>query len=547
MTRSEILALPTQANSRLLQASDTGVFYAIEAGKSGASAVVVATNPTPVLLVGSGQSNMVSGTSATITLTRPDVFYWSGGAWVTSGSVVGAMVVEMANRLADQSKIPVYVVVDGLSGAGISNWVGSGTSSAKYVSLKAAVEGALSSAALTSVGKTQVDAFVWMQGENDPNDYAYVANFTTLVNQLDAETWFDKTNRPVLVPRVSSNYNTSAIRGCQTEIGNMNPWIVLVDTAGAPLNGDNIHFTSAGHADIGKRLAAAYLSAPRIANGGDVRVSVANFTLAVGYSGGGLVVGSTTVGHEAGQTHTGTYTTAIGFRAARANNASYVTAIGSDALSANTGTYCVGIGAQAGQNNTGTYNVLVGNLAGQNNTGGFCVFIGRSAGAANTAASAVAIGYNAAASWVGTNYGIAIGDGAGQTITGLAPVLIGRDAGKSATANYLIAIGYRAGQWHKAADSVFIGNAAGPQTTGDGTTYNFSNVVGIGTGSQPLASNQVMLGGPTHTSVRTYATKFTTGTIPTYADDAAADADSALPSGTFYRTTSGGRTLFQKP
>jgi hypothetical protein len=34
---------------------------------------------------------------------------------------------------------------------------------------------------------------------------------------------------------------------------------------------------------------------------------------------------------------------------------------------------------------------------------------------------------------------------------------------------------------------------------------------------------------------------------PSYANDAAADADAALASGTFYRTTAGGRTLYRKP
>jgi hypothetical protein len=36
-------------------------------------------------------------------------------------------------------------------------------------------------------------------------------------------------------------------------------------------------------------------------------------------------------------------------------------------------------------------------------------------------------------------------------------------------------------------------------------------------------------------------------TVPQKADDAAADADSAIPSGGFYRTVAGGRTVFQKP
>lgn len=36
-------------------------------------------------------------------------------------------------------------------------------------------------------------------------------------------------------------------------------------------------------------------------------------------------------------------------------------------------------------------------------------------------------------------------------------------------------------------------------------------------------------------------------TLPTYADDAAADADTGLPSGALYRTTGGGRAVYAKP
>jgi len=36
-------------------------------------------------------------------------------------------------------------------------------------------------------------------------------------------------------------------------------------------------------------------------------------------------------------------------------------------------------------------------------------------------------------------------------------------------------------------------------------------------------------------------------TIPNYADDAAADADAGLLPGQLYRTTAGGRTVYQKP
>jgi len=44
MTSTQILALPVQANSRLLKASDNDLFYAIEAGESGADAKVISTD-----------------------------------------------------------------------------------------------------------------------------------------------------------------------------------------------------------------------------------------------------------------------------------------------------------------------------------------------------------------------------------------------------------------------------------------------------------------------------------------------------------------------
>lgn len=44
MTSTQILALPTQANSRLLKGSDDGLFYVIEAGEGGAEAKILSTD-----------------------------------------------------------------------------------------------------------------------------------------------------------------------------------------------------------------------------------------------------------------------------------------------------------------------------------------------------------------------------------------------------------------------------------------------------------------------------------------------------------------------
>jgi hypothetical protein len=535
----------------------------------------------PMLLVGDGQSNMASATYTTTTIQSAKVFAWNGSAWITNGaSTVGAMVIRAAEQLAAVTGRDVYCVISGLSGAAISGWVGSGASSARYVAMKALVDGAIASATLTGLSKSTIDAFIWMQGEADSNSTTYVANFETLITQLDAETWFDKANTRILMPRVSDGYNANAIRSSQIDLGNTSPWRVSVPTTGAAIDGDNIHFTLPGHADIGLRLAAAYLTAPRYSiEATNLRTAGTNIFAGV-RAGSSSGTQNVLMGVGSGTGNTGSDVIGIGWLALENNTQSFVVGVGARAAEENSGTFATCVGYSAGQNNTANNLTSIGYASGINNTGVNCTLLGVSAGQSNTGGSSTLIGYQSGQNSTAGSL-TAIGDEAGKGNTSTNNTYVGVDSGKSAitgaqkvgvgalsltsdlsagsigigynagsniaaTGSYTLAIGHNAGRYNKAAQATFIGRSAGPQTDGDGTTLNFANVVVLGYEAQASRANQVTLGGPTTTEIITPATKIIFGALPNYADDAAADADAALISGSLYRVA-GGRQVLQKP
>jgi hypothetical protein len=469
----------------------------------------------PILLVGDGQSNMVQVSTTTVTILRSDVFVWNGSTWLTAGATsVGAMVIRAAERLAAETDRPVYCVISGLNGAAISNWVGSGASSARYVATKALVEGALASTALTTLSKTKIDAFVWMQGEADSNSTTYVANFETLASQLAAETWWDVTGTRVIMPRVSTFYDGNAIRSSQIQLGNTSPWRVSVSTFGAGLEVDGFHFSLAGHNDIGLRIARAYQNTPRQS------IEATNIR---------TVGTSIFAGIRAGGGNTGTQAILIGTQSGTGNTGSDVVGIGWLSLENNTQSFAVAVGARSGEENTGTNGTFIGYFAGQNNTGNSSTLIGSNAGGNNTGASATFIGSSA-----------------GQSNTGGSTSGLGFQAAQNNTAARLTAVGLSAGRFNKGQNATYLGAEAGPQSDANGTSLNFANITVLGYQAQASRANQVTLGGPAVVEVITPATKIIFGALPNYANDAAADADATLISGSLYRVA-GGRGVFQKP
>lgn len=228
----------------------------------------------PFVVGASGQSNMVAYSLATGGASRlpsnPNVHMWlsltNGGApqWVHNpdfvnntyyppiGYVEGytgmgngtcTLSLAFAHRLQEESGRPVWLIMDGLGGASLGQWITNGTSSVRYASLKSNIETAM---ALIPGAPTKIQFFDWQQGEaNYLNDIAiYQAGLETLEDQLSAESWWASNTQFIagLPNQLNPSYAniTTAIRGFVAA----NPSLrKLADSSGLAVTGDNVHFT----------------------------------------------------------------------------------------------------------------------------------------------------------------------------------------------------------------------------------------------------------------------------------------------------------------
>lgn len=196
------------AASFLTTGSDFYVYTAADKARNVVSGGIAAA---PYLLVADGQSDIDSLQAAQAggdLTVDPNVFFWTGAAWVVMDPANGVGVktagrnsisFQAAKELVRQGVPEVYVINLGHAGNAIEQWMGDGTDSVRYVTLKSTVEAALASAEMVALGKTEIDGFIWAQGGSNNNDTVaeYRAKFETLFfTQLQAEDWFS-TRTPV--------------------------------------------------------------------------------------------------------------------------------------------------------------------------------------------------------------------------------------------------------------------------------------------------------------------------------------------------------------
>lgn len=163
----------------------------------------------PFVIVASGQSNMAGyGTGGTL-LVDAGVQIWnpSTSAFETSdlssqvtlacGGTVGGLLsgvtrnniaVAFAHRVRRETARSVYLIIEALGGTKIvDGWTGG--SPTVYPSLASSV-----AAALSAIGASKIDAFLWHQGESDQvlgtTAAAYWTAITELHATLSAESWW---------------------------------------------------------------------------------------------------------------------------------------------------------------------------------------------------------------------------------------------------------------------------------------------------------------------------------------------------------------------
>jgi hypothetical protein len=430
------------------------------------------SNGGDLFLAMSGQSNVVgviAGNVEQVEITDSRVFVWNGTSWDTDGDVaVGAMLIHAAQKLAAERNVNVYCVVNGQGGTPISSWVGSGASSALYVPLKAEIEAALGSSEITALGKTKLDGFFWHQGESDAANASYYDNFVTLWNQLNAETWFDRTNTPVVLGQIA----TPRYGGDSAESGalylsfsydaisrlgrDLSPYVGVADSNEASLLADVIHFSANGMKEMGMRMAGVFRNLPAVSwRNKDLRRR--NDSHDMGVAAGGSATTTMSLGYRAGAAQT-----------------------------------------------TASNNVHIGFKAGH---------------LADTLTNTVNIGYLAGSTGTANNESVNVGANAADFQTGIRNVNIGFIAGRGGTTAGMVNVGFQSGPAQGEA--------------------GFLGAVSLGFHSRADAAWQVMLGGSSHTQVKTAAPRLTLAGIDIRVGAGTPEAAVSAPVGSLFLRTDG--------
>lgn len=172
-------------------------------------------------------------------------------------------------RLQQTTDKPVYLIVNARGNQKIKEWGNEGTFTD---TLKTTVDNALD-----TIGRKTIDCYIWLQGESDLRDGEtyehYSSNFEQMIDNMNAASWFSKTNTPVLTVPINQDYIdnpdkgvTLAARGVQRFLSGLsghNPTYGRTNTA-SPENlptFDDVHYTGQSLFELGySRLFSALLN-----------------------------------------------------------------------------------------------------------------------------------------------------------------------------------------------------------------------------------------------------------------------------------------------
>lgn len=224
-------------------------------------------SPDYFVVVAAGQSNMAgSGVGGDFTLGGNVAAYdWvndeiiaaaydaapAGGAARTGSTLRNNLYFPMADQLSDDLGQPVLVIAHPVSGSRIDTWLETGTGE-NWAALNPEV-----TLALDHVGQTEVDAFIWHQGESDYplKPFEYKPLVLELVAQVRAQDWASET-LPFLFGELSRdgvNFRQN-VSLQELELENTDPHIGFVSSAGLiseELSG--VHFNGASLNAFGMR------------------------------------------------------------------------------------------------------------------------------------------------------------------------------------------------------------------------------------------------------------------------------------------------------
>jgi hypothetical protein len=109
----------------------------------------------------------------------------------------------------------------------------------------------------------RLSAFFWMQGETDANLWDSAVNYQSRLQEFIslARTGYAQPNLPFIIGQVNASWYApywSTVQAAQVAVVRADPRTALVLTDDLPRMGDDLHYTTAGTVELGRRFAHAY-------------------------------------------------------------------------------------------------------------------------------------------------------------------------------------------------------------------------------------------------------------------------------------------------
>ncbi len=115
--------------------------------------------------------------------------------------------------------------------------------------------------------RTRLIGIAWIQGEADSGNSvtssAYLSNLTEFMKQI--RTMAGNTCLPVVIASVANRpanigWDVATVRSAQQKFVANDKCAALVETSDLPVSSDNVHYTTDGQIELGRRMGRAYLS-----------------------------------------------------------------------------------------------------------------------------------------------------------------------------------------------------------------------------------------------------------------------------------------------
>jgi hypothetical protein len=184
---------------------------------------------------------------------------WSTGGFDADKDSATNFTFYFAKRLQERTGKFIRVILISYGANPISNWIPAASTNFARITTE-----------IAAAGVTKVHYFLWCQGETDAGltDSAYKNKVDTLVQQLDAQTWFGQDVPIGIISVIGIGSSLKKVRDWQLSIGSgqYDKRYFFIDGLGETGIVDNVHYTATAHFNLGNKIIQALFNPARLQN-----------------------------------------------------------------------------------------------------------------------------------------------------------------------------------------------------------------------------------------------------------------------------------------